>query len=82
MPVHGEFRMLAAHASSRARPACPRTSIVLAENGAVVELSRDAASAIVDQVEAGRDVRRRARRRRRRTTSRCATGAASPRTAC
>ena len=42
MPVHGEYRMLAAHAQlARGRRACPPTSIVIAENGDVVELSRD-----------------------------------------
>jgi ribonuclease J len=52
MPVHGEFRMLAAQARMARDAGVPASSIVLAENGAVVELSRDGAR-IVDHVEAG-----------------------------
>src|SRR5919109_2686043 len=39
MPVHGEFRMLAAHARLAEEGGVPPRSIVLAENGAVVELT-------------------------------------------
>jgi len=52
MPVHGEFRMLAAHAQLAREGGVPDERIVLAENGAVVELSEDGAR-IVDRVQAG-----------------------------
>jgi ribonuclease J len=52
MPVHGEFRMMAAHARLAGDAGIPASSIVLAENGSVVELSREGVS-IVDRVEAG-----------------------------
>jgi ribonuclease J len=52
MPVHGEFRMLAAHAQLAREAGVPPDSIVLAENGSVVELSRDGVR-IVDEIEAG-----------------------------
>ena len=52
MPVHGEFRMLAAHAQLAREGGVPADSIVLAENGSVVELSRGAAR-IVDEIDAG-----------------------------
>ncbi len=52
MPIHGEFRMLAAHAQLARDAGVPADGIVLAENGAVVELSRDGAR-IVDEVESG-----------------------------
>ena len=52
MPIHGEFRMLAAHAQLGRDAGVPADSIVMAENGAVVELTRDGAR-IVDRIEAG-----------------------------
>jgi ribonuclease J len=52
MPVHGEFRMLAAHAQLAREAGVPAGSIVLAENGSVVELGPEGAR-IVDRVEAG-----------------------------
>jgi ribonuclease J len=52
MPIHGEFRMQAAHARLAQEAGVPASSIVIAENGDVVELSRDGAR-IVDHVEAG-----------------------------
>jgi ribonuclease J len=52
MPVHGEFRMLAAHAQLAREGGVPEDRIVLAENGTVVEL-RDGVARIVDEVEAG-----------------------------
>ena len=52
MPVHGEFRMLAAHARLAQDAGVPADSIVLAENGSVVELS-PAGVGIVDRVDAG-----------------------------
>jgi ribonuclease J len=53
MPVHGEFRMLAAHAQLAREGGVPAESIVLAENGSVVELERGRPPRIVDRVEAG-----------------------------
>jgi ribonuclease J len=52
MPIHGEFRMLAAHAELARDAGVPADSIVLAENGSVVELSESGAR-IVDRIEAG-----------------------------
>jgi ribonuclease J len=52
MPVHGEFRMLAAHARLAQDAGVPAGSIVLAENGSVVELS-SAGARIVDRVGVG-----------------------------
>jgi ribonuclease J len=52
MPVHGEFRMLAAHARLARDMGIPEERIVLAENGSVVELS-DGVARIVDQVSVG-----------------------------
>jgi len=52
MPVHGEFRMMAAHARMAADAGVPADSIVLAENGSVVELGPDGVG-IVDQIETG-----------------------------
>jgi ribonuclease J len=52
MPVHGEFRMLAAHAKLAREGGVPEDKIVLAENGSVVELTAGEAR-IVDRVEAG-----------------------------
>jgi ribonuclease J len=52
MPVHGEFRMLAAHAQIARDGGVADDRIVLAENGTVVEL-RDGVPQIVDEVEAG-----------------------------
>jgi ribonuclease J len=52
MPIHGEFRMLAAHGRLAQEAGVPASSILIAENGDVVELTRDAAR-IVDHVEAG-----------------------------
>ncbi len=52
MPVHGEFRMLAAHARLAREGGVPDDRIVLAENGSVVELAGGVAR-IVDRIEAG-----------------------------
>jgi ribonuclease J len=52
MPVHGEFRMLAAHARLAREGGVPEERIVLAENGSVVELE-DGVARIVDRIEAG-----------------------------
>jgi ribonuclease J len=52
MPIHGEYRMLAAHAKLAREAGIADSRIVLAENGSVVELSRGGAR-VVDHVEAG-----------------------------
>jgi ribonuclease J len=52
MPVHGEFRMLAAHAQLAREGGIAEENIILAENGSVVELSEHGVR-IVDQVTAG-----------------------------
>jgi ribonuclease J len=52
MPVHGEFRMLAAHARLAREGGIPEERIVLAENGSVVELE-DGVPRLADRIEAG-----------------------------
>jgi ribonuclease J len=52
MPIHGEYRMQAAHARLAQDAGVPAASIVIAENGDVVELSRDGVR-IADHVESG-----------------------------
>ena len=52
MPIHGEYRMLAAHAQLARDAGVPSSAIVLAENGSVVELSATGAR-VVDRIEAG-----------------------------
>jgi len=52
MPVHGEFRMLAAHARLARESGVPEDRIVLAENGSVVELT-DGVPRLVDRIQAG-----------------------------
>ncbi len=52
MPVHGEYRMLAAHGRLARDAGVPDGQIVIADNGSVVQLDRDGAR-IVDQVTAG-----------------------------
>ncbi len=52
MPIHGEYRMLAAHAKLARDAGVPEERIVLAENGSVVELARGGAR-LVDRVDAG-----------------------------
>ncbi|HZQ17043.1 MAG TPA: ribonuclease J [Gaiellaceae bacterium] len=52
MPIHGEYRMQAAHARLAQEAGIPASSIVIAENGDVVELSGEGVR-VVDRVEAG-----------------------------
>ncbi len=52
MPIHGEYRMLAAHGKLAREAGVPEDRIMLAENGSVVELSRGGAR-LVDRVDAG-----------------------------
>ena len=79
MPVHGEYRMLAAQAQMARDAGVPASSIVLAENGSVVELSASGVR-LADRVDSGvmfvdglavGDI----------STSRCVTGVDCPRTA-
>ena len=53
MPMHGEFRMLAAHAQLAREGGIPDDKIILAENGSVVELDSETGPRIVDKVDAG-----------------------------
>jgi ribonuclease J len=52
MPIHGEYRMLAAHAKLARESGVPEDRIILADNGSVVELARGGVR-IVDRVESG-----------------------------
>jgi len=52
MPVHGEFRMLAAHARIAVESGVEERRIVLAENGSIVELDESSAY-LTGEVEAG-----------------------------
>jgi ribonuclease J len=52
MPVHGEYRMLAAHAQLAREAGVPADSIVVVENGAVVELDAHGVR-VAGEVEAG-----------------------------
>jgi ribonuclease J len=52
MPIHGEFRMLAAHGRLAQEAGVPASSIVICENGDVVELS-PAGVRVADRIEAG-----------------------------
>ena len=52
MPVHGEFRMLAAHAKLAREGGVPEDRIVIAENGSVVELT-DGVPRGADHIAAG-----------------------------
>jgi ribonuclease J len=52
MPIHGEYRMLAAHAKLAREAGVPEERIILADNGSVVELARGGVR-VVDRIEAG-----------------------------
>jgi ribonuclease J len=52
MPIHGEYRMQAAHARLAQDAGVPASSIVIAENGDVVELSASGVR-IADRIESG-----------------------------
>ena len=53
MPVHGEYRMLAAHGQLAREAGVPAEAIVIAENGSVVELERGRIPRIVDKIDSG-----------------------------
>ena len=52
MPIHGEYRMLAAHGRLAFEAGVPEDAILIGENGTVVELTSDGAR-VVDHVQAG-----------------------------
>lgn len=52
MPIHGEYRMMAAHAALARDAGVPEEGIVIAENGSVVSLDASGVR-IVDRVPAG-----------------------------
>jgi len=52
MPIHGEYRMLAAHAQLAREAGLPDERLVIAENGSVVELT-PAGAQLVDRIDAG-----------------------------
>jgi ribonuclease J len=52
MPIHGEYRMLAAHAKLAHDAGIPEDRLIEADNGSVVELSSSGVR-VIDQVEAG-----------------------------
>jgi ribonuclease J len=52
MPIHGEYRMLAAHAKLGRESGIPAAGIIIAENGSVVELTPRSVG-IVDSIPAG-----------------------------
>jgi ribonuclease J len=52
MPIHGEYRMLAAHAQLAREAGVPAAGIVIADNGSVVELANGTAR-LVDRIDAG-----------------------------
>ncbi len=53
MPVHGEYRMLAAHGQLAREAGVPAEAILIGENGTVVELEQGRTPRIVDRIEAG-----------------------------
>jgi ribonuclease J len=53
MPVHGEFRMLSAHARLAREAGVPANAIIEAENGSVVELAPGRPPRVADHIEAG-----------------------------
>ncbi len=53
MPIHGEYRMQAAHARLALDAGVPAASIVIAENGSVVELTRQGVRMLPEKIESG-----------------------------
>jgi ribonuclease J len=52
MPIHGEYRMLAAHAKLGREAGIPADGIIIAENGSVIELTQTGVG-IVDRIDSG-----------------------------
>ena len=53
MPIHGEYRMQAAHANLARQAGVPAAGIVMAENGSVVELTRSGVRLLPEKIESG-----------------------------
>jgi ribonuclease J len=53
MPIHGEYRMQAAHAKLARQAGVPAAGIVMAENGSVVELSKSGVRLLPEKIESG-----------------------------
>ncbi len=53
MPIHGEYRMQAAHAKLARQAGVPAAAIVMAENGSVVELSKQGVRLLHEKIESG-----------------------------
>ncbi|MCP9484852.1 MAG: ribonuclease J [Gaiellaceae bacterium MAG52_C11] len=53
MPIHGEYRMQAAHAKLARQGGVPAAGIVMAENGSVVELSKEGVRLLPERIESG-----------------------------
>ncbi len=53
MPIHGEYRMQAAHAKLALQAGVPAAGIVMAENGSVVELSKSGVRLLPEKIESG-----------------------------
>jgi ribonuclease J len=53
MPIHGEYRMQAAHARLARDAGVPAANIVIAENGSVVELTRSGVRLLPEKIESG-----------------------------
>ena len=53
MPIHGEYRMQAAHAKLARQAGVPAAGIVMAENGSVVELTRSGVRLLPEKIESG-----------------------------
>ena len=52
MPIHGEYRMLAAHGALARDAGVPEENIIIADNGTVVELDRSGVR-IADRIQSG-----------------------------
>ena len=53
MPIHGEYRMQAAHGKLARDAGVPAASILIAENGSVVELTRAGVRMLPEKIESG-----------------------------
>ncbi len=53
MPIHGEYRMQAAHGKLARQGGVPAGNIVMAENGSVVELSQKGVRLLPEKIESG-----------------------------
>ncbi len=53
MPIHGEYRMQAAHGKLARDAGVPAANIVIAENGSVVELTKNGVRLLPEKIESG-----------------------------